>query len=204
VDPWVGPAIVAAIVSGLVSAAGWFVSSWQTRSLEVTRRSEKVRDFQIALRAEIASDLLNLEVADRSVFLQAVTAEYARDPTYAPFIPRLTSNAVFASIIADIHVLPAPVIAPVVHYARLRETLKLFIEDLRSEAFRGLPTERQLTMYADYLAQLDRLETRAAAALNALRRSLGINSSDEDPLTQALASVREEQGSALAEERDVS
>jgi hypothetical protein len=34
-DPWIGPAIVA-----VVSAAGWFVTSWQATRLEQRRRRE--------------------------------------------------------------------------------------------------------------------------------------------------------------------
>ena len=73
-NEWIGPAIIAAIVSGIVSAAGWFVNSWQERRLEKGRREEKVHDYQVALRAEIAGDLLNLRVADRAEFLAAVAA----------------------------------------------------------------------------------------------------------------------------------
>jgi hypothetical protein len=188
VDEWIGPAIIAAIVSGLVSAVGWFVNSWQARALEKRRREEKVHDYQVALRAEIAGDLLNLRVADRQEFLAAVTADYKRDPDYAPFVPRLPSNVVFGAIVDEIHVLDGSVIAPIIHYAQLRQAVEQLIDDLRGSGFRRLSRERQLTMYGDYIATLDRLEVRAETAVAALNDAL--SSSDADPLNQALASAQ--------------
>ena len=61
---WVGPAIIAAVISSLVSAAGWYVSYWTTIQTDHRRRREKVRDFQIALRAEIRSELHDLRTDD--------------------------------------------------------------------------------------------------------------------------------------------
>jgi hypothetical protein len=56
VDAWVGPAIVAAVISGLVSLIVVQLNFRQGRRLEQARRDEKVRDFQIAIRAEIRSE----------------------------------------------------------------------------------------------------------------------------------------------------
>jgi len=195
---WIGPAIIAAVVSGIVSAVGWFVASWQAMRFERRRRDEKVRDFQVALRAEIASDLLNMQVANRGDFLATVTAEYERDPAYYPFVPRLASNVVFDAVVTEIQLLPEAVIRPVIRYARLRQTLERFIEDLRSETARTLAPQRQLTMYADYLATLDRLEALAGAAVAALDAVL--NSSAAGPSTQVLAAGSD---GASAVERDV-
>lgn len=54
---WIGPAIVAALISGLVSLIGLYLGGWIAIRHEKRRRREKVRDFQIALRAEIRSEL---------------------------------------------------------------------------------------------------------------------------------------------------
>lgn len=169
---WVGPAIIAALVSALVSAAGWFVSSWQVQRLDERRRAEKVHDFQVALRAEIASDLLNMLVADRSMFLEEISARYRSDLNYSVVVAHLARNVVFDALVGQIHVLPGEVIAPVIHYARLRQTIERFIEDLRSKHFRTLDSERQLTMYVDYLEMTGRLEALAQEAVASIDQSL--------------------------------
>lgn len=69
---WVGPVIVAAIVSGLVSAAGWFVTSWQTIRLEERRRREKV----LASNTIYASLVPEIHILPRVVIGPVV--DYAR------------------------------------------------------------------------------------------------------------------------------
>jgi hypothetical protein len=190
VDLWVGPAIIAALVSALVSALGWFVTSWQTLRLEARRRAEKVRDFQVALRAEIASDLLNLQVTgDRAPMLEAVTAAFANDENYQPFVPQLAENVVFAQIVREIHVLPGDVIASVVAYAGLRQSAEHFIADLRTASKDRLPAKRQLLMMSDYFEMLGRLEMLAAKAVQMLDASIA-SKPGEGPSNPASASGR--------------
>ena len=183
---WVGPAIVAALVSGLVSAAGWFVTSWQQIRLERLRRHEKVRDFQVALRAEIASDHLALDVVDLPAFLEDIKLKYAADPLYSVVVPHLASNVVFDVVVKEIQILPREVIGVVVNYARFRQIVERFIGDMRSDTFRSLSAQRQLTMYADYLTMLDRLGALAEQAVAALDQSL--SSPDADQPSPASAS----------------
>jgi hypothetical protein len=173
-EVWIGPAIVAALVSAIVSAIGWFVTFRATLRLEQLRRDEKVHDFQVALRAEIDSDVLTLLVVDRATFLEEISQRYAVDPSYSVLVPQLSSNVVFDAIVKDIPVLPGAVIAPVIHYARLRQTIGQFVEDLRSPSFPTLAGERQLVMYSDYLDMLGRLEALARNALASLDASLNI------------------------------
>jgi len=191
---WIGPAIVAALVSALVSAMGWFVTFRASIRLEQLRRHEKVRDFQIALRAEMASDLLNTVVADRQAFLEEVTARYRADLNYFPIVPMQSRNVVFDAIVPDIHILPARVIEPVIHYARMRQRLEQFVSDLRAPLFRELDAQRQLVMYSDYLEMLDRVEQLARDAVASLDESL--NSSDVGPSIPKSASAT---GGASAE-----
>lgn len=186
-DQWIGPAIIAALVSAIVSVLGWIVTSRQAVSLERRRRTEKVHDFQVALRAEIASDRLALIVVDHQAFLAEIRSRYAADPAFSVVVPHSASNTIFLSIVQEIHVLPAAVIGPVVDYSRLRETIERFIEDMRSERFRMLTSERQLAMYADYLDMLARLEILADNALVALNGSLNIRG--EDPPSRLSASA---------------
>ena len=104
-EAWVGPAIVAAIISGLVSLVLVQMNFSQQRKAERLRREEKVRDFQIALRAEIASDLLNLEVIDRGSYLAEIRQHYAGDPAYSVVVPFVATNPIFESVVREIHIL---------------------------------------------------------------------------------------------------
>ncbi len=202
IQAWVGPAIVAAFISGLVSLIVVQLNFRQERRIEQLRREEKVRDFQIALQAAITSDLLNLKVANRVEFLAHVTAAYKADPGYSPIVPRLASNFIFGTVLEEIHILPGEVIAPVVHYARLRQTLERFVDDIRADSFKQLKAERQLLMYTDYLAMSDRLQElanmrarpsifrltsvtrpRSRRAKNRLRGRTGLRSLRHDPVS---------------------
>ena len=193
---WVGPAIIAALVSALVSAAGWFVSSWQVQRLEAHRRAEKVHDYQVALRAEIASDLFNLQTSNRNEIRREVEEAFRADPNYQPFVPHVARNVVFEQIVTEIHVLPGDVISSVIAYARLRQSLEHFIEDLRGAIANKLPPTRLALMMADYLEILDRLEKLAIAAVTQLDRSLMINKPGVGP-SPAAASEQASHRSAL-------
>lgn len=194
-EPWIGPAIVAAVVSGAVSALGWFVTGWQALRLDERRRTEKVNDFQVALRAEIESELQHLGGTDRGDLLSVVTTRMASDTGYVPFVPKLAGSPVFEALVREIQILPAAVISPVIRYARFRQTVERFVEDLRDPRYGALDGDRRLAMYTDYLAMLDSLEGWASAALAALDASLNSSASGqqspaagaEDP---ALASTK--------------
>lgn len=161
---------------------------WQARQLDQRRREEKVHDFQVALEAEIRSDYVAMSVIDRAVHLQEVSKLYSNDPTYYVAVPHMAENVVFAAVVGEIHVLPGGVIAPVVDYARLRQTVEQFVIDLRSDKFTALPQPRQLAMFSDYLRMLDRLEILAEQAIAALSRSL-LNSPDGDPSNRSSGGV---------------
>lgn len=197
-DLWVGPAIVAAIVSGLINAAGWFVTFRQSRRLEQLRRDERVHDFQVAIRAEIASDLLGQTVFDHDDVYRSVAARYASEPGYSVLVPHLASNVIFEAVVKEIHVLPGEVIEPVVDYQRLRQTIERFASDLRATAFAALPAERQLAMFGDYLKMTERLQQLARRALVALDNSLGSSSRDggqsSQPSAPAWAAAAVERG----------
>lgn len=183
IELWLGPVIVAAIVSGLVNAAGWFVTFRQSRQLEQLRRDEKVNDFQVALRAEIASDVLGMSVFDRSELLQAVREKYLSDPHYTVLVPHLATNVIFDAVVKEIHILPGEVIGPVVSYERLRQTADRFAADMRATSFSQLPAARQLSMYTDYLEMIGRLEDLARRALIVIENSLGLSSPVADQST---------------------
>ena len=187
-ESWAGPAIVAAVISGLVSLILVQLNFRQSRKVEQSRRTEKVRDFQIALRAEIASDLLNMQVADRPQILESLKTAFAADPGYVALVPRLATNLIFEVVVKEIHILPGDVISPVVHYARLRQTLEGFIDDIRGEYFGRMGVDRRLLIYSDYLAMFERLQALAEQAKEALDASLRTNRSGAALSSRASAS----------------
>jgi len=151
VDTWIGPAILAAVIAGLVNVAGWFVTFQSTRRLEQMRRREKVRDFQIALRAEIRSELRNLGSYDIQVQLSHVRKKYDTQPGYAVTVPRPADAVVFQALVGDIQILPAGVIDPVVLFERQRAAIRQLAEEMREARFASLSREQQTAMYEDYL-----------------------------------------------------
>jgi hypothetical protein len=123
VGAWIGPAIVAAVISGIVSLIVVQLNFRQSRRIDQLRRLEKIRDFQIALRAEIRSELRNLSQYDVKSLLKEVRARYDAEPGYSVSVPRLPKHLVFDAIVGEIHILPEAVIDPVVLYARQRQAV---------------------------------------------------------------------------------
>lgn len=167
---WVTPAFVAAIISLLITAVGWQVSYRNALGIEKERRREKVRDFQIALRAEIRSELHHLQEVNFDANLKIIQERYAASKTYSVFVPNLGRHAVFESLVKDIPVLPETVIDPLILYTRQRQILDNFATDMRSERFSKIAQDRQLEMYHDYInatEYLRLLATKAVAAIDA-------------------------------------
>lgn len=182
-NTWIGPAIVAAVISSLISALGWFVNYRMHIGLEQRRRREKVRDLQIALHAEIRSEIYNLESYDPEGNLADIEKRYRQSETYSVTVPRPVRHIVFETVLPDVQILPAEVIDPLIVYTRQRFVIDSFVEDLRDESFREKSRELQLSMYRDYLALRANLLTLAYEARDALTASLdsdpdGINSRD--------------------------
>ncbi|PSJ56009.1 hypothetical protein [Kumtagia ephedrae] len=166
---WIGPAIVAAVISGLVSLVLVQLNVRQSRRTEQIRRDEKIRDFQIALRAEIRAELRNLSQYDIELQRREVKHRYDTVEGYSVSVPRPVRQAVFDALIQDIHILPETVIDPVVLFARQRNALASLVEDMRDPAFRILSKDQQMAMYEDYLRMWETwrdLAQNAEAALN--------------------------------------
>ena len=177
---WVGPAIVAAIIAGLISVAGWFVTFRQARRIEQERRAEKVIDIQTALLAEIRSDLHNLEdfnLAEKLAVLRDNLERAAGPSPYTPFVPKDSGAPIFLAIIGQISVLPTRTIGPVVLYYKQRETIAHFTDDLRASSFSALPPDRKLAMMKDYLLLKAHAAALARDVVSALEGSLGLPAS---------------------------
>jgi hypothetical protein len=171
-NTWIGPALIAAVISSLVTAIGWLVNYRTSLGLEKERRVEKVRDFQIALRAEIRSEMHHLDVTRLEEGLAAVESRYRKSKTYSVFVLGIARHVVFENLVKELHVLPEQVIDPVVLYYRQRQLIEQAGLDLRSERFGKCPQAQQLEMYRDYIGLMIYLHTLAQEANRALNGEL--------------------------------
>ena len=95
------------------------------------------------------------------------------DAKYVPVVPSERNDTIFSALIAEIHVLPEPVIQPVVGYYNQVFAVDAIIDDLRSDLFREMDQVQRIGMYTDYIALKQEALARGEVALNALRVSTG-------------------------------
>jgi hypothetical protein len=184
-NTWLGPALIAAVISSLVTAVGWLVNYRTSLGLEKERRLEKVRDFQIALRAEIRSELHHLREVDFAANFAKIEARYGESKDYSVLVTSLVQHVVFDTLVKEIYLLPEAVIDPLILYARQRQIVDQFASDMRLDTFRNAPKAQQLEMYRKYLDLMSHMLRLAQAAVAALDFALGkkneINNRDPDP-----------------------
>jgi len=168
VPGWLGPAIIGA----LVTAFGWFVTHRNDRKMNNHRRSEKVRDCKIALRAEISCHLPRwaMKNADRHVeeMSNRIRKGSTRKPPFTPFVPKETPNPAFNTIVNEIQILPGDVIEPVIRYYQQVDVITQLAEDMRSDRYEGLEPDRKADIYSDFIElrlEAGRLATEAIEAL---------------------------------------
>jgi hypothetical protein len=101
------------------------------------------------------------------------------DASYVPFVPREPGSLLWSSIAHEVHILPNEVIDSVVLFFSQLETVRCFVEDLRSEQFAQLEPTRKAAMLHDYVGMAEYLGLLADEAERALARSLGIEASDQ-------------------------
>ena len=169
---WIGPAIVAAVISALVTGAGWFVSERQALRREGARRRERVVDMQTALLADIRA--VEHRIDDVRSSTAAALDTMRADLSFVPFVPRQPASFILAATLANLQALPTDVIDPVVLYYRQIGTLDMFADDLRSDRFIALEPERRRAMYTDYAALLSHAVVLGRTATEALEASLNM------------------------------
>ncbi len=170
---WIGPAIIAAFIGAAVSVGGWFVNSQRERARESRLRRERMRDVQSALAAEILPYMDALELFDLTDHLSRTVDRMRADEGFVPLVPTERNDTVFRAILPDIHILPEPVIRPVVRYYSQLFAIEAIIGDLRSEAFRALSAERREAIYADYISMKIQALKLGRAAVESIEASLG-------------------------------
>jgi hypothetical protein len=176
-DIWIGSAVVAVVISSLVTVAGWFMTLRHERIRETERRIERVEDIQTALLADIRSSSHRFFQTDLDAHLNDIEARIrggSEGEGYTPFVPREPGSLLWESTAAEVHILPTEVIDAVVIYFSQLETIRLFAEDLRAERFSSLDIERKIAMYRDYIKLAKYLVDLAAEAERVLAASLEI------------------------------
>jgi len=177
VEGWIESAVIAVVISSLVTVAGWYATHRSERVLEAARRRERVQDIQTALLADIRSTTNRFQVADPDQHLERVVALFrsaSPDGSYTPFVPREPGSLLWSSIAAEVHILPTDVIEPVVLFFSQLETIRFFVDDLRSERYAELEQARKIAMFEDYVKMSKYLVHLGREADTALSRSLGV------------------------------
>lgn len=148
-EPWIGPAIVAAVVAALLGIFRDGLSS--TR-----HRRERTRDVQLALLAEINAHVAVLdrdhaEVSEDESVAQMEAAAVEGGAAFVPFIPSEQNAVVFDALAPELHALPEQTIErTVVYYAQIK-AIEALIGDMQSERYRDMARPRQLAVYRDYI-----------------------------------------------------
>lgn len=181
-EAWIGSAVIAVVISSLVTIAGWYATHRSERILESARRRERITDIQTALLADIRSTSHRFEVVDPDRHLEEVVAIIGSDRAagdFTPFVPREPGSLLWSSIAPEVHILPNEVIDSVVLFFSQLETIRCFVEDLRSDQFARLEPSRKATMLQDYVRMAKYLVLLAAEAERALARSLDLELGDQ-------------------------
>ena len=112
----IDPRVQQAVVAGVFVAVGWVFNGYQNRKRERRRRLERMQDVQTALIAEIDHYIVTLKQFDLSASWSRIVTAMEDDMSYIPVVPSERNDTIFSALIAEIHVLPEPVIQPVVGY----------------------------------------------------------------------------------------
>lgn len=169
----IDPRVQQAVVAGVFVAVGWVFNGHQNRKRERRRRLERVMDVQTALIAEIDHYVVTLKQFDLSTSWSRIVTAMEEDAKYIPVVPSERNDTIFSALIAEIHVLPDPVIQPVVGYYNQVFAVDAIIDDLRSDLFREMDQVQRIGMYTDYIALKQEALARGEMALRALRLSTG-------------------------------
>jgi hypothetical protein len=183
-EGWIGSAVVAVVISSLVTVAGWYATHRSERMLEAARRQERIQDIQTALLADIRSTSHRFRQIDLDQHLTDMLAQIggaSEGRDYTPFVPGEPGSLLWSSVAHEVHILPNDVIEPVVLFFSQLETVRYFVDDLRSERYAAVNRARKAAMYDHYVRMMKYLVQLADDAQGALERSLGIALATSNP-----------------------
>ena len=151
-DGLLDPRITSAVIGASALAIGWLAAARRERGTARRARIQRENDLRIALGAEIATHVQALRLFDLEEHWRRVVLRMEADPEFVPLVPTERSNAIFSALITEVQVLPRGAIEPVVRYYALLYAIEGMVGDLRSEQYRGLPQDRRIEMFGDYIA----------------------------------------------------
>lgn len=169
-DLYLSPQLQQAVVTGLFVAVGWIVVAAQTRRRDTNLRRTREGDIQRALLAEIRAHVFALEQQVPSAEDAATLIARIREGDFIPTLPQQANDRIFSAVLTDIHILPAPVIDPIVLYYRLLSIMAALAADLRQIAQDD--GERAAQMMADYLSLMEETRDTGLQAVRVLTECL--------------------------------
>ncbi|TDL81313.1 hypothetical protein E2L08_06485 [Palleronia sediminis] len=146
------PRLWQAVIAGAFVAAGWIVNGAQNRRAADRLRRERLRDVHRALYAEIKHNLANLDSAAALTEFATPVLQRIVEDDFVPFVPRERNDAVFRTVLPEIHVLPRVTIDPVIRYYSQLAAHDALVEDMRGDSFKVMEAERRAAIYADLIA----------------------------------------------------
>ena len=171
----IGPALVAAVIAAFVTMIGWYVAYQRERQLDNGRRTERIRDCKIALRAEISCHVPRWILQDETKHVEEmanqIMAGAGQTPPFTPFVPKETGNPAFEAIVGEIQILPGDVIEPVIRYYQQVDVIAQLAEDMRGERYTALEAERKIDVYRDFIELRSEAGRLAIDAIDALEQS---------------------------------
>ena len=132
-------AVVAVIISSLVTIAGWYATHQSERRLEAARRRERIQDIQTALLADICSTSNRFQAVDPDQHLAQVVTLLRSAP--ADPGSRRSFNASRAASCgrrSQRTFIRTDVIESVVLFFSEVETIRFFVDGLRSDWYAQL------------------------------------------------------------------
>ncbi|MFC0199294.1 hypothetical protein [Paracoccus rhizosphaerae] len=169
-DLYLSPQLQQAVVTGLFVAVGWIVVAAQTRRRDAILRRTREGDIQRALLAEIRAHVFALEQQVPSAEDAATLIARIETGDFVPTLPQHANDRIFSAVLTDIHILPAPVIDPIVLYYRLLSIMSALAADLREIA--RTDGQRAAQMMADYLSLMEETRDTGLQAVRVLTECL--------------------------------
>lgn len=169
-DDLISPQLQQAVVTGLFVAIGWVVVAAQTRRRDAALRRAREADLQRALLAEIRAHVFALEQQVPSPEDAFALIARIGSGDFVPTLPQQGNDRIFAAVINDIYILPAPVIDPIVLYYRLLSVMGALATDLRRIA--RSDGRRAAQMMEDYLSLMEETRDSGIQAIRVLTQSL--------------------------------
>ena len=172
------------VITGCIAIWTWRANRKAERTERLNLRTEKTRDLQSAIRAEIRGQWYELrqsgEISDfRKKLLERLERETVEAP-FVPLIPRLAQSVILEAIVADIALLDHGTIREVMLFYRQLAILNAFIDELKSEQFAKLPRDRRANMLETYFTMLTRLQKACVTANRRLEEVLKLDGEDRD------------------------